>query len=222
MSRKEETLGWMYFAFQMLALPMVLSWVDSRLSVPMSRAVYNGSYYIVNFAALTCIFRRFLRASLVALGRNVWNFLRAAVPGFAAYWVCSRAYEWALSLLGLSLNNANDGAIVSMLQSHPILMGICIIGLVPLTEELIYRGLIFGNLRQVSRLTAYLVSMIAFSAIHVAGYIGATDPLTLLLCFIQYLPAGLCLAWTYDRSHNLFAPVLVHTIVNAIAVGLVR
>ena len=45
---------------------------------------------------------------------------------------------------------------------------------------------------------------------------------TLVLCFIQYLPAGLCLAWTYTKADNIIAPVLVHGIINAIAIGLVR
>ena len=46
--------------------------------------------------------------------------------------------------------------------------------------------------------------------------------LTLILCFIQYLPAGLCLAWTYSKADNIFAPILVHALNNAIAIGLVR
>ena len=109
-----------------------------------------------------------------------------------------------------------------MLQSNRVLMTIAVVVLAPLTEETLYRGLIFRNLWQTSRVGAYLVSMFAFAAIHVVGYIGTTDITTLILCFIQYLPAGLCLAWTYTKASNLFAPVLVHAIVNAIAIGLVR
>ena len=73
-----------------------------------------------------------------------------------------------------------------------------------------------------NKAAAYLVSMAAFAAIHVLGYIGSEDLGRLVLCFIQYLPAGLCLAWTYTKADNILAPTLVHAIVNAVAIGALR
>jgi membrane protease YdiL (CAAX protease family) len=52
----------------------------------------------------------------------------------------------------------------------------------------------------------------------VLGYIGSADLLTLALCFLQYIPAGLCLAWAYDASGSIFAPVLIHTVINALGI----
>ena len=54
------------------------------------------------------------------------------------------------------------------------------------------------------------------------GYIGTESVRTLVLCFLQYLPAGLCLAWTYTKADNIFAPIVVHAIVNAVAIGALR
>ena len=222
MSRGEKVLGWLYFAFQLTALPWLLTWINGLLSAPLSQAWYNGLYYIVNFVALVLIFHRFLRDSLAAAWGDIWNFIQAVVLGFVAYWACNKIFEWVVALTGFTLNNLNDNAVAAMLKSNHLLMCICIVVLVPLTEELIYRGLIFRSIWQSSKVAAYLVSMFAFSAVHVIGYLGAADPVTLIVCFIQYLPAGLCLAWTYSKASNLFAPVLVHAIVNAIAIGLVR
>ena len=87
---------------------------------------------------------------------------------------------------------------------------------------MLYRGLIFRELSQTSKAAAYLVSMAAFAAIHVLGYIGSEDLGRLVLCFIQYLPAGLCLAWTYTKADNIVAPMVVHAIVNAVAIGALR
>ena len=64
--------------------------------------------------------------------------------------------------------------------------------------------------------------MAAFAAIHVLGYIGSADVARLVLCFIQHLPAGMCLAWTYTKADNIFAPVVVHAIVNAVSIGALR
>ena len=39
----------------------------------------------------------------------------------------------------------------------------------------------------------------------------------LLLCFIQYLPAGYCLCFAYRRSGTIISPIIVHAVVNAMS-----
>ena len=94
--------------------------------------------------------------------------------------------------------------------------------LVPLVEEVLYRGLIFRNLYRSSQVAAYLVSMAAFAAIHVLAYIGSESVTTLVLCFLQYLPAGLCLAYAYRKSDTILAPILMHIAINQVALSLVQ
>ena len=127
-----------------------------------------------------------------------------------------------MSYLLPGFSNVNDTAISAMAQTNYTLMLIGVGFLVPLSEEMLYRGLIFRNLWQDSKVAAYLLSMAAFAAIHVLGYIGSEDITTLLICFLQYLPAGLCLAWTYTKADNIFAPIVVHALVNALAIGALR
>ena len=84
------------------------------------------------------------------------------------------------------------------------------------------RGLVFGALHPRSRMLAYIVSTLFFSFIHVMGYIGSFSASVLLLCFLQYIPAGVMLAWAYEYSGSILAPILIHTAVNAIAIFSVR
>ena len=90
--------------------------------------------------------------------------------------------------------------------------------LVPLAEECFFRGLLFRNLYSWSPVAAYLISMAAFSAIHVVGYIGTASPLHLLVSFLQYLPAGYCLAWCYHQTGTIITPIIMHTLTNAMSV----
>jgi hypothetical protein len=53
---------------------------------------------------------------------------------------------------------------------------------------------------------AYALSILLFSAIHILGYIGRYSPLELTMAVLQYLPAGLCLAWSYTKAGTIFAP----------------
>ena len=94
--------------------------------------------------------------------------------------------------------------------------------LAPLTEECVFRGLIFRNLWKTSAIAAYLVSMAAFSAVHIVSYIGVYSPLHLVLAFLQYLPAGVWLAWCYTKSGSIFGPIVMHAIINLYSLNLLR
>ena len=222
MSRSEKIWGWLYMVFSLLALPGILNWVNSQLAAPVDESTLNFVFYLTNFLFICGIFRTFLHASLVAAWRDIWNFIQAVVLGYVAYWAASEVMEFIMSYLLPGFSNINDAAITELARANYTLMLIGVVFLVPLTEEMLYRGLIFRNLWQSSKVAAYLLSMAAFAAIHVLGYIGSEDITTLLICFLQYLPAGLCLAWTYTKADNIFAPTVVHAIVNAISIGALR
>jgi len=222
MERTEKILGFIYLAFSLFVLPWLLNFINGHLAEPMDEALLNFVFYVVNFFSVVCIFRRFLKNSLVAAWRDLWNFIQAVILGYVAYWASSRLLDWGMSYLFPDFTNVNDAAISAMAGNSYTLIAVAVIGLVPLAEEVFYRGLIFRNLYQSSRVAAYLVSMAAFAAIHVLGYLGSESVTTLVLCFLQYLPAGLCLAWTYTKADNIFASIVVHAVINAIAIGALR
>ena len=222
MRRAEKILGWLYMAFSVLLLPSVLLWFNGKLSDPMNEGTLNFVFYLTNFLFILCIFHRFLRDSLVAAWRDIWNFIQAVVLGYVAYWAASKAMDLIMSYLLPGFSNVNDASIAAMAKANYTLILIGVVFLVPLAEEVLYRGLIFRNLWQSSKVAAYLVSMAAFAAIHVLGYIGSEDITRLVLCFIQYLPAGLCLAWTYTKADSIFAPIVMHTVINAVAIAALR
>ena len=89
-------------------------------------------------------------------------------------------------------------------------------------EECLFRGLLFRGFYGKSRWAAYAISAICFSFIHIGGYLGSYDPALLAMCFIQYLPAGLILAWCYEKSNTIVTPILIHTLINAIGIYSMR
>ena len=169
MSRTEKILGWLYMAFSLIALPGLLAWLNAQLADPMNEGTLSFVFYLTNFLFILGIFRRFLRDSLVAAWQDIWNFIQAVVLGYVAYWAASEAMEFVMSHLLPGFSNINDAAITAMAKSNYTLMLIGVVFLVPLAEEMLYRGLIFRNLWQSSKVAAYLLSMAAFSAIHVLG-----------------------------------------------------
>ena len=104
-----------------------------------------------------------------------------------------------------------------MLHDNFWVMAIGTVFLVPVAEEALHRGLIFGSLYQKSHMAGYLLSAAIFSAVHIFGYTGVYTPLHLVLAFLQYIPAGLTLCWAYRLSGSIYAPILIHATINAIS-----
>ena len=89
--------------------------------------------------------------------------------------------------------------------------------LAPLSEECLFRGLLFGQVLKKSRMGAYALSAVCFALIHVMGYLGTYTPLQLVLSLAQYLPAGLILARSFEKSGTIAVPILIHMTINAIS-----
>ena len=93
-----------------------------------------------------------------------------------------------------------------------------VIFLAPFVEEVLFRGLVFGNLRRKSAAVGYVVSCLLFALLHVWQFAVVNRDVTYFLLMLQYLVPGLVLAWAYDRAGNLWGPILIHMCVNALSI----
>jgi membrane protease YdiL (CAAX protease family) len=92
----------------------------------------------------------------------------------------------------------------------PWLVVVAIVIFAPIAEELFFRGIVFNAwLREAGRIWAYVGSAALFAAIHLS--LESLLPIFLL---------GLALAWVYQRTGSLLAPITMHATVNGISVAL--
>lgn len=222
MTRREVLLGWTYLLISQFVLPFAIGLLNVLFPNPLSDAEINLIYFGINFIVTALIFRGFLYASFLEAKENLRKCLKFALLGFLIYRVGAISFAVIAALLQPDFSNVNDQAIGGMLEEFPVLLRLATIFLVPISEELLYRGLLFQGLQRKSRLLAYCVSAGVFASIHVLGYIGWYDPLTLVLCYIQYLPAAIALAWAYEKSDTIITPMLMHIVVNYIGISAMR
>ena len=221
-TRQENILGYIYLGFSHLLLSALIAIVAYLWGYPISVTSLNIIYFLVNFVSVVAIFHRFLGRSLQTAWKNIPKCLISAIVGFGIYYWGTILVGFLITWINPNFANVNDQAVSGMIQENPLIMGICTVFLLPVVEETLYRGLIFQQLQRKHRVLAYIVSVAVFSAIHVAGFIGSVDGLTLLLCLMQYLPAGFALAWAYEQADTIIAPILIHMIVNQIALTAMR
>ena len=222
LQRREILWGWGYLAFQYLALPQILTWLQGTLPFRISDAEINFCFFFLNFMAITVIFHSFLGKSAAPVRRHPIYFLQAVILGLAAYYAGTRLFSLLICRIDPNFVNVNDASIADLTNGNFFLMALGVIVLVPPVEECLYRGLIFRVVDNTSRLAAYTLSVIAFCAIHVLGYLGSVTMGTLALCFLQYIPAGLALAWAYTKADTIYAPIVIHMIINAIGIFSMR
>ena len=218
LTNAETWLGWAYLPFQVFLLPTLLAMANAAAHYPLGSAWLNFIYFCINFVAVLVIFRKFLGHSVIHLGGNFLKCLKGAFLGFCVYYVTTMALNNLIGFLYPGFSNINDGNVASLTRLDYVPMVIGTVFLVPIAEEVLYRGVVFQSLYAVNHALGYILSALVFCAIHVVSYIGTAEPLTLVLCFIQYLPASLCLAWAYTEADNIFAPILIHIAVNTMAI----
>lgn len=222
LSRQETVSGFVYMAFQFIFLPSLLFAVNDTLKGPLNEAELNFLYYFINFIAILVLFHGFLGKSAAQVRQHPAYFCQAVILGLAAYYACFYAVDKTVSLLMPGFSNQNNASVLSMYSQNRFLMFIGTVILVPPFEECIFRGLIFRNLYGKSHWVAYAVSILAFAMVHIIGFLGSYTPLEILMAVLQYLPAGLCLAWSYTKAETIFAPIFIHAAVNYITINGIR
>ena len=214
LSEQEQLLGWTYLAVELLVLPTAIALLGAQFG-GFSDSVANFIYYLTNGVCCAFIFRKALHTSLINAGSRMGTMLGTVLGGFLVLLGANQLMTGLFNALIPGFVNSNNAFVAGMVRESPILMTVGTVILVPLAEECLFRGLLFTSVRKRNRLGAYALSVLGFCAVHVAGYVGQADPLTLILCFCQYIPAGIVLCLSCEKTESLFAPMLIHAAVNA-------
>ena len=87
-----------------------------------------------------------------------------------------------------------------------MLIGSVIFG--PIFEEILYRGLMYNKLKEISNaFIGVLISSILFAFLHIPKYGFGINMFFLFL-------AGILLSYCYEKSNNIYVPIFVHSINN--------
>ena len=222
MTPGEQIAGTVFFVIYLVVLPFaagpLFRLAGRLLDVTISAALQNVIYYYVLFAVTVLIFHKFLARTCRNLADNLGGACRMLLVGLVALYGLN---ELAYRLTNLSITNRtnlNDTAISAQMDSAPYMTLLIVVLLAPFVEEVLFRGLVFGNLKGKSRPVAYVVSCALFALLHVWQFAVVHQDVTYFLLMLQYLVPGVVLAWAYDRSGTLWTSIALHALANALSV----
>lgn len=156
-----------------------------------------------------------------------WGFLRHSFDilldwlpenlfAFAAGLVGAGALHFLAMRLPYPVENPNALLYPEQFAAAPQATVLILVVLMPLIEEVLFRGLLFGGLRRYSRPMAFAVSTLGYALFCAVPFVFQPEgaDLRYLLLAVQYLPMSLALAWCYDHGGSIWSAVALHMAVN--------
>ncbi len=215
-----------YLLVTQVVLALVLHLLGINIAAQPGFLLLNLLFLAVNFVVVAIIFHRFLWQQAKVACRQFGRTLLYVMAGLGLYFASNLLLGAALNVvttaLDLEITNINNEAVQQMARQSYLPMLLMTVICAPVTEECLCRGLLFCGLYGRSRFWAYLLSMLAFAGIHVYGTAFGQPLVQTLLCLVQYLPAGLWLAWVYRKSQSIWASILLHGAINLAAMLMVK
>ena len=222
LSPGEQVAGTVFFVIYLLVLPFaadpLFSLGQTLLGAEISDSLRRAVYYYLLFAVTLVIFHGFLGRTSRRLAEDPGRAVQAAAVGLIALYGLNELVFRLLGFITASRPNLNDSAISAQVESAPRMTVVIVVLLAPFVEEVLFRGLVFGGLKDKSRALAYGVSCLLFALMHVWQFAVAEQDVTYFLLMVQYLVPGLVLAWAYDRGGTLWSSVALHAAANALSV----
>jgi membrane protease YdiL (CAAX protease family) len=138
------------------------------------------------------------RLGLRRPGRGAWKWMLASI---GAYLLFAIAYT---AVFG----EPHQKDIAEDFGTLPVQILLIVIA-APVSEEVCFRGLLFGGLRErLPRLAAALVSGLVFGGLHATTGISAVPPLIVF---------GVILALLYEKTGSIWPGILLHMLNNSVA-----
>ncbi|MCD8067092.1 MAG: CPBP family intramembrane metalloprotease [Oscillospiraceae bacterium] len=217
LTKGESIAAWFYLPIHAIILPLLLPLVNTYAPTPMDTVGLNYVYYTIGVVFTAIFMHRSLRASFDRALDDLGRFIITLVMGFFLYYVLTYVTALLLIVTEAEISNPNNEAINEVTESsYGMFKGVGIF-IVPIIEETLYRGCVFGTLRSKNRIAAYAVSIVLFALSHVWQYAVAYSDPVLLVYALQYVPLSVVLTWMYDRTGSLWTPIFFHMGVNALS-----
>ena len=216
---KEKLGGLIVLALFLLPLPFL---GDGKLLLP---------FLLILFVLSIWVFRHFLlesiRMPLLSPGQILIKAVVAAIITKLSTVLTNdlffyfQAGYFLYSDFGPMFYNAAWESAVPLGQGNLILAILGLVVFLPVIEELLFRGLIFGHFYRRSPLAGFAITLVLYTAIRLLPVL-SWDPMYVAICAIQHIPMTIYLSWVYVRSDTIATPIAAHMLINVLNLYILR
>ena len=217
MRQNEITFGWLFLPIHIFLIPQLVRWLLPILHLSVSGSGANALYFALSLTIVLIVYSRYFSASGKIFSQHLGRGLGAIILGFALQYTLTTLLLTLLTNLFGSIPNPNNDLIAEYAAQDKLPVLFCALVAAPIVEETLLRGAVFTSLYPKSKFFAYLVSAVLFAAMHVWQFTNL-GVATLLVAGLCYVPSALAFAWAQHYSDSVFAPIILHFLINLMAV----
>ena len=188
MNRTERVAGTIFFLVYLLVMPLLATRIFDLLEVVLDTTINdslrNVLYYYTLFAVTVLLFHSYLAHTSGRFLDNLNRSLSTLLLGLLVFYGANELIFRVCNVLFNSRTNLNDMTIAAQVASAPRMTALIVVLLAPFVEEVLFRGLVFGNLRGKSRLAAYVISCLLFALLHVWQFAVVEQDVTYFLLMV--------------------------------------
>ena len=205
MNRTERVAGTIFFLVYLLVMPLLATRIFDLLEVVLDTTINdslrNVLYYYTLFAVTVLLFHSYLAHTSGRFLDDLNRSLSTMLLGLLVFYGANELLFRVCNVLFNSRTNLNDMTIAAQVASAPRMTAL----------------IVFGCLKEKSRIFAYILSCALFAFLHVWTAAVSNWDLGYLILMLQYLVPGLVFAWAYEHSGTLWTSILLHMLVNALS-----
>ncbi|MCL2588469.1 MAG: CPBP family intramembrane metalloprotease [Oscillospiraceae bacterium] len=223
-SRRELLIALIYLPLHLfvigdIVLELLLHFGSADSTLNQLLTQLNLLYMLTGTVVLMLAMRRYLQASFVRFLAFGTKNIRVLLTGYSIRFVLAFAVGIILSFLTPEVGAGPNEEVLREIVDYSLLPSLFLtVILAPIVEELLFRAAIFAPLLKRNRFLAYFVSTFLFAFIHILHFLSSAPLPMLLTVMLFYIPAGAALAWVYEKSGNIWTAIILHGLMNLIAI----
>ncbi len=204
-----------YFLGYVFVIPLILYKIDEFIP-----GFYGNPYVDVAFhTIMTLVFLK-LASKLLQESNKHLNMKALVVPILAAPFMIygSAMINIAMTTISGQTEPVNQAIIIEQFNANRLPIMVQVMVFAPIVEEIIFRGIFYRHLKKAGRyLVPLIFSTLLFASLHSFSAI-IMQQWTDLWYIPVYAFMALVLAYTYEKSQNLYSAIFLHFINNAISI----
>ena len=193
-----------------LVFPYLMACIQQFFSGDYSAAQAGVIYYLLSAALCFLLLWGYLAREMDALLKRPGDNAVALALGLLG----AAAGSGILILLPFPISNPVKLDWTAEFALSPAATVVIVAFLMPLVQEILFRGVVFGAVRGRNRALAYLLSTLIFGLSSCWQWaVNLGDPRYFLLVF-QYVPLSLAACWCYERGGSVWTAAALHMLYN--------
>lgn len=166
------------------------------------------------------VYKDFLKKTFIQFKEKWFSVFKFNITfGLLAYFSMNMFVGVIITILlkGETSTPENQQIVERLLDLYPVFMILSATVTAPFIEEFIFRGCIFTTFYKKHKFLAYVLSASLFGLMHTLPHMSVNFYEEAILS-LSYISSGLLFTMICDKDKNVFSSMMMHSIVNSVAV----